>query len=121
MKPTKIEKARLDGKVVLCLNNDKLLAINTCMVGLDTLQINGVGKQQKALVSICMELRTDLLQKAVKTRQNDKIFPIKLSYYKADALFKYLSEYSIFFPDDFGEYENNLIRLIKNDLHQQLL
>lgn len=117
----KLDKARLEGKIILCLNNDKLLAINTCMVGLDTLQINGVGKLQKALVSICVELRTELLQKAVKTRQNDKIFPIKLSYYKADALFRYLNEYSIFFPEDFGEYETNLIRLIKNDLHQQLL
>jgi hypothetical protein len=121
MKPTKIEKARLEGKVILLLNNDKLLVVNNCMSGLDSLQINGVGRQQKSLVSICFELRTELLQKAVKMRQNDKTFAIKLSHYKAEALYNYLKDYSILFPDNFGTYENNLIELIKNEIHPQLL
>ena len=68
-----------------------------------------------------MELRTELLQKAIKTRQKDKSFILKLNYYKADALLKYLQEYEIFFPDNFGSYEANAVLQMKNELHKQLL
>jgi len=121
MKTTKIDKARLEGKIIMYLNNDKLLVVNNCMSGLDQLQINSVPKAQKSIVSICFELRTELLQKAVKTRLNDKHFAFKMSFHKAEALQKFLTDYEIYFPDSFGIYENNLIRQIKTELHQQLL
>lgn len=121
MKTKKQSKAQEEGKIILCLNNDKLFVINQSMSCLDQLTITGVTKQFKSLVSICWELRTELLQKAIKTRTQDKHFALKLAYHKAEALQKFMAEFAIYFPDSFGTYERNLLEQIKNELHPQLL
>ncbi len=119
MEKTK-EKAKQIGMIVIALDNSKLMVLNNSMRAIDTLNIMTTDRQYKTVISICIELRTELLQKAIKTRQKDKSFTIKLPYYKADALYNYLKEFEIYFPDDFGAYESNAILQIKNDLHQQL-
>lgn len=108
-------------KISLTLDNGKLATLNNCMVHLDGIVFSGVQRRLKPSVSICVELRTELLQKAVKTRQKTGSFTMKLPYYKADALLAYLNEFEIYFPDSFGVYEENAIRQIKNELGQKLL
>lgn len=108
-------------KVVLTLDNSKLLVLNNSMQAIDGLSVQDQPKSKRSIFSICTELRTELLQKAVKSRQKDKSFIMKLSYYKAEALWQYLHEYSIYFPDNFGSYEDNAILQIKNELHRYLI
>ncbi len=108
-------------KILLTLDNDKLLVLNNSMQILDTIIIQNHAKNFRTIISICMELRTELLQKAIKTRQRNKSFVLKLSYYKADSLLKFLQDFEIFFPDNFGSYESNAILQMKNELHKQLL
>lgn len=108
-------------KILFTLDNGKLLVLNNSMQILDTLNLQSQPKQFKSIISICTELRTELLQKSIKTRQKDKSFILKLNYYKADALYQYLKEFEILFPDDFGAYEKNALLLMKNELHKQLL
>lgn len=113
-------KAKLEGKILLPMDNGKLVVLNNCMASLDGLTFSGIGRQLKTPVSICWDLRTELLQKAIKTRQKDKSFILKLAYYKADALYRFLNDFEIYFPDSFGPYENNTVMQLKNELHQQL-
>ena len=108
-------------KALLTLDNNKLLVLNNSMQVIDTLNLHDQPKNRRSIVSICIDLRTELLQKGIKSRQKDKSYVMKLTYYKADALWQYLHEYAIFFPDDFGSYEDNVILQIKNELHRQLL
>ncbi|WP_267402785.1 MULTISPECIES: hypothetical protein [unclassified Chryseobacterium] len=108
-------------KILLPLDNGKLAVLNNSMQILDILNLHTQPRSLKSSVSICMELRTQFLQKAIKTRQKDKSFILKLPYYKADALWHFLKEFEIYFPDDFGSYETNAILLMKNELHKQLI
>ncbi|MFC3159007.1 hypothetical protein SAMN05443633_107164 [Chryseobacterium arachidis] len=108
-------------KILLPLDNGKLTVLNNSMQILDMLNLHTQPRPLKSSVSICMELRTQLLQKAIKTRQKDRSFILKLPYYKADALWHFLKEFEIYFPDDFGSYETNAILLMKSELHKQLL
>lgn len=108
-------------KIHLTLDNGKLLVLNNSMQVLDTLNLQSQPKQFKSIISISMELRTELLQKSIKTRQKNSSFTLKLNYHKADALYQYLMEFEILFPDDFGAYEKNALLLMKNELHKQLL
>ena len=108
-------------KVLLTLDNSKLLVLNNSMQALDTLNIQEQSQMYRSAISICTEFRTELLQKAIKNRQKDKSFILKLPYYKAEALLKYLQEFEIYFPNEFGSYEANAILQIKNELHKQLL
>nr|WP_315032499.1 hypothetical protein [uncultured Chryseobacterium sp.] len=108
-------------KILLPLDNGKLTVLNNSMQILDMLSLHTQPRKLKSSISICMELRTQLLQRAIKVRHRDRSFILKLSYYKADALWHFLKEFEIYFPDDFGSYENNAILLMKNELHKQLL
>ncbi|KMQ63018.1 hypothetical protein ACM46_13795 [Chryseobacterium angstadtii] len=108
-------------KILLSLDNHKLNVLNTGMQILDMLNIHTQPRTLKSSISICMELRTELLQKAIKTRHRNHSFIIRLPYYKADALWHFLKEFEIYFPDDFGSYETNAILMMKNELHRQLL
>lgn len=107
-------------KIALPLDNNKLAVLNQCMSALDSLNFANQPRAVKSAISICLELRNELLQKAIKTRQKTSSFAFKLSYYKADALWNYLHHFQIYFPEDFGVYENNVVRTIKNELHQKL-
>ncbi|UDQ55016.1 hypothetical protein LJF28_04940 [Chryseobacterium indologenes] len=107
--------------ILLNLDNSKLLVLNNSMQALDTINLQNQPRHLKSSISICTELRTELLQKAIKRRQKDKHFTLKMTYYKADALWRFLTEYEIYFPDDFGSYESNAILLIRNELHRQLV
>jgi len=108
-------------KLLLTLNNDKLLVLNNSMQYVDTANILSQPQHARGVLSICQELRTELLQKAIRSRQKDKSFVLKLTYHKADALYSYLKDYEIFFPDEFGSFEANAILQFKNELHKQLL
>ncbi|SIT25528.1 hypothetical protein SAMN05421786_11522 [Chryseobacterium ureilyticum] len=108
-------------KTLLTLDNSKLLVLNNSMQIIDSLVLQNQAKNSRSVLSICMELRTELLQKAIKTRQKDKSFVLKLSYHKAEALLVYLRDYEIYFPDEFGSYESNAILQMKNELHRQLI
>lgn len=108
-------------KIIVTLDNAKLVILNNCMAPLDGMVFSNVQKRLKSSISICMELRTELLQKAIKTRQKTASFTMKLPYYKAEALYNYLTEFEIYFPDSFGVFEQNAVNQIKNELHQKLL
>lgn len=108
-------------RILLTLDNSKLAVLNNSMQALDSLTIQSQPKRLKSLFSICVDLRTELLQKGVKNRQKDKSFIMKLSYYKADALLNFLKEYEVYFPDTFGTYETNACLQITNELHKQLI
>lgn len=116
-----VEKMKNNMKILLTLDNDKLLVLNNAMQFLDSLIIQDHPKKNRMILSLVVELRTELLQKAIKTRQKDKSFVIKIAYHKAEALLKYLQEYEIHFPDSFGSYEKNAILQMINELHRQLL
>lgn len=108
-------------KILLTLDNSKLIVLNNSMQFLDGLVMQDHPKQNRMILSLSAELRTELLLKAIKTRQKDKSFVLKLPYHKAEALIKYLQEYNIHFPDDFGSYETNAILQMISELHRQLL
>lgn len=108
-------------KITLTLDNSKLLVLNNCMAHLDGIVFENTIRRLKSSVSICIELRSELLQKAIKTRQKTGNFTLKLSYYKADALLNYLKEFEIYFPETDGIYEQTTINAIKGELHQKLL
>lgn len=108
-------------KRLLTLDNSKLLVLNNSMQFLDSLIITDHPKNNRMFLSICCELRTELLQKAIKTRQKDKSFVLKIAYHKASALFMYLTGFEIYFPDTFGVYEATAINQMKSELHRQLL
>ncbi|ROH98390.1 hypothetical protein EGI16_21380 [Chryseobacterium sp. G0240] len=108
-------------KKLLTLDNSKLLVLNNSMQILDTLDLQSQAKNLRSVVSICKELRTELLKKAIDKREKDKSFVLKLSYYKAEALLVYLRDYEIYFPDEFGSYEANALLQMKNELYKQLL
>jgi len=105
-------------KITITLNHSQLCVINSLMAHLDTITIESQPRNLKGIVSICLELRETLLQKAVKTRHNPKDFKLKLPYYKADALLRYLEQFYIFF--EMGIYEKNVWHMVVNDLHQKL-
>ena len=44
-----------------------------------------------------------------------------MKYYFAEALYRYLTEYSIYWQVASGSYEENAFLIIRNQLHQQLL
>lgn len=108
-------------KILLTLDNSKLVVLNNSMIFLDGLNLQDHPKVNRMILSVSSELRTELLQKSIKTRLKDKSFVMKLSYYKASALLQYLQTYEIYFPDDFGSYEKNAILQITTELHRQLL
>lgn len=108
-------------KILVTLDNGKLTVLNNAMQIVDTLTLQNQPRHLKSSISICIELYDELLQKAMKNRKKDKSFIIKLPYYKADALWNYLNEFEIYFPDTFGIYEKNALNTIKAELHQQLI
>jgi len=107
-------------EITINLYHSQLGIINGLMEYLDTTQFQGQPRHLKSIYSICLELRETLLQKAIKVRNKpqDTKFKLKLSYYKADALFCYLTNYRFLYP---SIYEKNLIEMIVRDLHQKLL
>ncbi|MEG0760790.1 helix-turn-helix domain-containing protein [Chryseobacterium sp.] len=116
-----VEKMKNNMKILLTLDNSKLVVLNNAMQFLDSMIIQDHPKKNRMILSLVVELRTELLQKAIKTRQKDKSFVLKIAYHKAEALLKYLQEYEIHFPDSFGSYEKNAILQMINELHRQLL
>ena len=105
-------------KILLPLNNDKLLVLNNAMHLLDRLMMADFSTEQKMILSICTELRTELLQKAIKNRDKTKSYIVKLNYYKAAAIFHYINNYPHGFEG--GSYEINALMQIKNEIHRQL-
>lgn len=116
-----VERLKNNMKILLTLDNSKLVVLNNSMQFLDGLNIQDHPKQNRMILSLTAELRTELLLKAIKTRQKDKSFIMKMPYHKADALHSYLKDYEICFPDNFGSYETNAILQMKGELHRQLL
>lgn len=116
-----VERIKKSMKILLTLDNSKLVVLNNAMQFLDTLVIQDHPKKNRMILSLTSELRTELLLKAIKTRQKDKSFSMKMAYHKGEALYQYLNDYEIHFPDDFTTYETNSILLMKSELHRQLL
>lgn len=108
-------------KITLEIQPEQLFAINNMMTMLDGLQLESQPRAMKSMVAICIELREQLLKKAIEKRLQTKSFKLKLSYYKADALWRFLDEFYILFDFAPGSYEENVWRLISNELHQKLL
>ena len=106
--------------VTIVIDNSQLIAINNMMAILDTLNFANQGRQQKSSFVICWELRETLLKKAVDKRLSSKPFKLKLPYYKAYALWWFLTEFYILFEFTSSSYEENVWRLITGDLHQKL-
>lgn len=116
-----VERLKNDMKILLTLDNSKLVVLNNAMQYLDSMLIQDQPKKNRMILSVATELRTELLQKSIKTRQKDKSFILKIVYHKAEALLKFLQEYDIYFPDSFGSYEKNAILQMTTELHRQLL
>ncbi|WP_312078396.1 hypothetical protein [Chryseobacterium sp.] len=116
-----VSRLKNEMKILLTLDNNKLVVLNNAMQFLDSMMIQDQPKKNRMILSVATELRTELLQKSIKTRQKDKSFIMKVVYHKGEALLKYLQEYDIYFPDSFGSYEKNAILQITNELHRQLL
>ncbi|MCT3661067.1 hypothetical protein HZR00_00870 [Elizabethkingia anophelis] len=105
-------------KIDLKLNHYQIVTINNMMQQLDTMNFTNTKRELKSVVAICLELREKLIQKAVQFRQKKGDFNIKLSYYMADALFTYLIECK---PTlSLGTYEENVWRMVTNQLHEKL-
>lgn len=88
---------------------------------LDELNFQNQPRLLKSTVAICLELREQLLKKGVEKRMYTKPFKLKLSYYKADALWRFLDDFYIFFNFETNSYEENVWRQISNELHQKLI
>lgn len=106
--------------VVIRLDHSQLCVINNVMSELDKIVFQGLERNLKTIVSICMELREKLLKKAISTRTSRKTFNMKLKFYAAEALLKYLLEFDIFFDLLPGSYEGNTLTMVKNQLHEKL-
>ncbi len=106
--------------VTVNLDYSQLCVINSFMKELDTVAFEGLKRNLKSIVSICIELREKLLQKAIKMRTSQKAFKLKLKFYMAEALLTYLVEFDIYFEALPGSYEDNALTIIKNQLHQKL-
>lgn len=107
--------------ITLKLNISQLIAINNMMAMLDTIRFESQPRPLKSTVAICLELREMLLKKQVEKRLTDKDFKLKMPYYKADALWRFLDEFYILFDFAPASYEENVWRMISNELHQKLL
>lgn len=116
-----VERLKRTMKILLTLDNNKLLVLNNAMQFLDSTLVQDQPKNTRMIISVAVELRTELLQKSIKNRQKDKSFVMKIVYHKAEALLKYLQDYDIYFPDNFGSYEKNAILQITTELHRQLI
>ena len=107
--------------IAIEIDYQQLIVINNMMAQLDNITFAGLKKNLKTVVSICIDLREKLLQKAIKMRYAEKKFKLKLKYYMAEALYNYLTEFHIYFDDGtLGSYINNTLTIIKNQLHQRL-
>lgn len=91
------------------------------MALLDSVNFESQPRNMKSTVAICLELREMLLKKQVEKRLTNKDFKLKMPYYKADALWRYLDEFYILFEFTPGSYEENVWRMVSNELHQKLL
>lgn len=107
--------------IILKLELCQLIAINNMMTLLDSIRFESQPRPLKSMVAICFELRETLLKKAISKRLSTKAFKIELPYYKADALWRFLDEFYIMFEFDKGSFEENVWRMISNELHQKLL
>ncbi|WP_066435517.1 hypothetical protein [Chryseobacterium sp. CCH4-E10] len=106
--------------ITIVIDYFQLCVINSLMKELDTIVFEGLKKQTKSIVAICVELREKLLQKAIKMRFKDQVFKLKLKYYMAEALLNYLVEFDILFNALPGSYNYNTLTMVKNQLHQKL-
>ncbi len=108
-------------KITIKIDYNQLCVINALMSELDKLKVEEQPRQLKSTVAICLELRERLLLRAIKARNNPNKFNFTMKYYMADALYRYLTEYSIYWQTPSGSYEENVFLMLKNDLHQKLL
>ena len=100
---------------------NQLCVINSLMQELDNIKFEEQPNHLKSIVAICLELREKLLHKAINSRNNKKPFYFTMKYYFAEALYRYLTEYSIYWQVASGSYEENAFLIIRNQLHKQLL
>lgn len=103
------------------MDTAQLLALNRMMSVLDDLNFQSQPRAIKSIVAICLELREQLLKKYIDKRLQTMPFKLKLTYYKADALWRFLDTYYILFEFEKGSYEDHVWRQISNQLHQKLL
>ncbi|MGY5552178.1 hypothetical protein ACXA18_10230 [Riemerella anatipestifer] len=108
-------------KIAIILNYEKLEVVNNLMSVLDTIKLEEQSRHLKSTVAICKELREKLLHKAISKRGASKSFKIELKYYFADALYRYLEDFSIYWDTPSGSFEENVFLMLRNDLHQKLL
>ncbi len=107
--------------ITIEIDYQQLVVINSMMAQLDNITFAGLKKNLKTVISICIDLREKLLQKAIKMRYTEKKFKLKLKFYMAEALCNYLTEFHIYFDDGTpGSYINNTLTIIKNQLFQKL-
>src|SRR5690554_6360142 len=107
-------------KISLLIDISELTVINKAMSTLDSINFYSTPKHLRSSVDICIELREYLLKKAIDKRRSEKAFKLKLTYYKADALCRYLYEFHASFAYPAGSYEKHVIRTIHSELHQKL-
>lgn len=107
-------------KITINIDNNQLIAINNMMAIIDQMQFINTGRSRKSSFVICWELRETLMKKAIDKRLTNKPFKLKMPYYKADALWWFLTEFYILFEFTPGSYEENVHRMITGELHQKL-
>lgn len=108
-------------KVTIKIDKNQLQVINNLMRELDNVKFEEQPQHLKSVVAICLELRERLLLRGIKARNNDKAFNFTMKYYFAEALYRYLTEFSIYWQTPSGSYEENTYLIVRSQLHQQLL
>lgn len=108
-------------KITIKIDKNQLEVINNLMKELDHIKFEEQPQHLKSIVAICLELRERLLLRGIKARHNNRAFNFTMKYYFAEALYRYLTEFSIYWQTTSGSYEENAYLMIRNQLHQQLL
>lgn len=107
-------------RIIIKIDREQLAVINQLMEQIDHLDIYAQPKHLKSVVALCIELRELLLRKAISVRNRTKPFKLSLKYYMAEALYRYMNEFYIYWNTDTGSYEENVYTIIQTQLHQKL-
>lgn len=108
-------------KITIKIDKNQLEVINNLMRELDNVKFEEQPQHLKSVVAICLELRERLLLRGIKARNNTGPFNFTMKYYFAEALYRYLTEFSIYWQTPSGSYEENAYLMVRNQLHQKLL
>jgi hypothetical protein len=105
-------------KIQIETTSDALSLLNQWLNMAQNLNFQACNTEQKTMLSLVFRLRTKLMLKEINKSDKKDGVKLKLEYYEASALYYYLNNFSRFFALD--QYQNNMIEIIRGQLHQKL-